>query len=160
MRVAYDRKTETIYFLDEIYKKHCSNSDFAKEIIAKGYDKTDGGERYYSVFGGDYGERRQLIIADNAEPKSIADLQGMGLKVIACQKYPGCVLYRTKWLQNRRIVIDPKRTPNAHREFSTYEYMTDKDGNFLADVPDKDNHCIDGVSYALDRIINQRKASA
>ncbi len=160
MRVAYDRKTETVYFIDEIYKKHCSNSDFAKEIIARGYDYTGN-----IVNGGIFGsyermKERQLIIADNAEPKSIADLQGMGLKVIACQKYPGCVLYRIKWLQSRRIVIDPKRTPNAHREFSTYEYLTDKDGNFLADVPDANNHCIDSVSYALDRIINQRKASA
>ena len=79
---------------------------------------------------------------------------------IDCQKFPGCVMYRIKWLQNRRIVIDPKRTPNAWREFSQYEYMQSKDGEFLADVPDKENHCIDSVSYALDRVIYRRGVSA
>lgn len=160
MRVAYDRKHDTVYLLDEIYKKHCSNKQLADEIKAKGYDKASGDERYYSVFGGEYHEERQLIIADSAEPKSIYDLQGEGLKVTACQKFPGCVLYRIKWLQNRHIIIDPRRTPNAHREFIGYEYMTTKDGEFLADVPDANNHCIDAVSYSLDRLIYRKGITA
>ena len=160
MRVAYDRKKEVIYFLDEIYRKHCSNKELADEIKRRGYDYTGQIVRGGYLSGYDQYEERQIVIADSAEPKSIADLQGMGIKCIACTKYPGVVQYRTKWLQNRRLVIDPARTPHAYREFSTYEYMTDKDGNFIADLPDKNNHCIDGVSYSLDRIINQRKASA
>ena len=161
MRVAYDSKHDTIYLLDEIYKKHCSNKQLADEIKARGYDYT--GQYKTAASWGIYPEvykEKQLIICDSAEPKSINDLQGEGLKAIACQKFPGCVLYRIKWLQNRRIVIDPARTPNAHREFISYEYMTTKDGEFLADVPDKDNHCIDAVSYALDRVIYRRGVSA
>ena len=95
-----------------------------------------------------------MIVCDSAEPKSINDLRSEGLKCIACQKYPGSVIYGVKWLQNRRIVIDPARTPNAHREFIQYEYCTTKDGEFLADVPDANNHTIDAVRYALDRLIN------
>ncbi len=68
--------------------------------------------------------------------------------------------YRVKWLQHRRIVIDPARTPNAHREFVGYSYDTDKDGNILARLPDKDNHAIDAAAYALDRLIYQRGVSA
>ena len=82
------------------------------------------------------------------------------LKVIACKKYAGSVLYGIKWLQHRRIIIDPKRTPNALREFTQYEYVTTKDGEFLADVPDKDNHLIDATRYALDRLINIKGISA
>ena len=160
IRVAYDKKHDTVYLLDEIYKTHCSNKQLADEIKAKRYDKASGGERYYSVFGGEYHEERQLIIADSAEPKSIYDLQGEGLKVTACQKFPGCVLYRIKWLQNRHIIIDPRRTPNAHREFIGYEYLTDKDGNFLADVPDANNHTIDAVAYSLDRLIYRKGVTA
>ena len=160
IRVAYDKKHDTVYLLDEIYKTHCSNKQLADEIKAKGYDKASGGERYYSVFGGEYHEERQLIIADSSEPKSIYDLQGEGLKVTACQKFPGCVLYRIKWLQNRHIIIDPRRTPNAHREFIGYEYLTDKDGNFLADVPDANNHTIDAVAYSLDRLIYRKGVTA
>lgn len=161
MRVAYDSKHDTIYLLDEIYKKHCSNKQLADEIKARGYDYTGQYKTYASFTGYPEAYReKQLIICDSAEPKSINDLQGEGLKAIACQKFPGCVLYRIKWLQNRRIVIDPARTPNAHREFISYEYMTTKDGEFLADVPDKDNHTIDAVSYALDRVIYRRGVSA
>ena len=68
--------------------------------------------------------------------------------------------YGIKWLQKRKIVIDPRRTPNAHREFTGYEYSQTKDGQFLADVPDANNHSIDATRYALDRIINSSKNSA
>ena len=161
MRVAYDSKHDTIYLLDEIYKKHCSNKQLADEIKARGYDYT--GQYKTANSWGIYPEvykEKQLIICDSAEPKSINDLQGEGLKAIACQKFPGCVLYRIKWLQNRRIVIDPARTPNAHREFISYEYMTTKDGEFLADVPDKDNHGLDAVAYSLDRLIYRKGVTA
>ena len=157
MRVSYDRKRDTIYLLDEIYKKHCSNKQLADEIKGKGYHLT--GTYTGSIYSGIYPETA-TVICDCAEPKSIADLRNEGIKALACQKFPGCVMYRIKWLQNRRIVIDPKRTPNAWREFSQYEYMQSKDGEFLADVPDKENHCIDSVSYALDRVIYRRGVSA
>jgi phage terminase large subunit len=50
-------------------------------------------------------------------------------------------------------VIDPARTPNAHREFTNYQYATDRDGNFLSVLPDAENHTIDAVAYALDTVI-------
>lgn len=160
IRVAYDQKHDTVYLLDEIYKRQMSNKQLADEIKARGYDYT-GQIKSMGYYGGNERYReRQVIVCDSAEPKSINDLQSEGIKAIACQKFPGCVLYRIKWLQNRRIVIDPKRTPNAHREFINYEYMTTKDGEFLADVPDANNHTIDGVSYALDRIIYRRGITA
>ena len=161
MRVAYDSKHDTVYFLDEFYKKHCSNRELAEEIYRRGYEKTG---RYSSYVSPMYGYSSTLetstFICDCAEPKSIADLQSEGLKAIACRKFPGCVLYRIKWLQNRKLVIDPARTPNAYREFTNYEYLTDKDGVFLSDVPDANNHCIDATAYALDRLIYRRGESA
>lgn len=160
VRVAYDSKHDTIYILDEIYKRHLSNKQLAEAIKAKGYDNT--GHLVEAGFFSGYEAyiEKQVIVCDSSEPKSISDLQGEGLKAIPCQKFPGCVLYRIKWLQNRRIIIDPARTPNAHREFISYEYMTTKDGEFLADVPDANNHAIDAVSYALDRLIYRRGLTA
>ena len=161
IRVAYDQKHDTVYLLDEIYKKGLSNKQLADAIKAKGYDDT--GQFNTSYFMGAYPEvhrERQTIVCDSAEPKSINDLRGEGLKCIPCQKFPGSVLYGIKWLQNRHIIIDPARTPNAHEEFVGYEYMTTKDGEFLADVPDANNHTIDACRYALDRIINRRGVSA
>lgn len=161
LRVSYDRKHDTIYFLDEIYKRGLSNAQLAEEIKAKGYHKDGRGGYVSPVFGVMSAEGQQLITADCAEPKSIADMRAAGLKCTGCHKEPGCVEYRVKWLQHRRIVIDPARTPNAYRELVNYEYMTDKDGNFLSRLPDKDNHTIDAAAYALDRLIYyQRGLSA
>lgn len=157
IRVAFDQKHDVIYFLNEIYKRHLSNNELADLIKKNGFDRTGVTIDFYGYEG--YAER-QTIICDSAEPKSIADLQSSGLKAVACSKYPGSVLYGIKWLQHRKLIIDPKRTPNAYREFTQYEYCTAKDGEFLSDVPDKANHTIDAVRYALDRVIKNRKNSA
>jgi phage terminase large subunit len=48
----------------------------------------------------------------------------------------------------------------AWREFTTYEYQTTRDGEFTTDLPDKDNHTIDSVRYALDMQINDKRHTA
>ena len=150
---AYDRKRETVYILDEIYKRGLSNKQLAKEIKAKGHHLT--GALYSSPFGGDHLER-QPIICDCAEPKSVADLRGEGLKARPCHKSPGCVEYRIKWLQHRRIVVDPKRAPNTARELQQYEYKRTKDGELTSELVDANNHGIDALAYSLDSLIYGR----
>ena len=68
--------------------------------------------------------------------------------------------YGIRWLQSKTIEIDQKRTPEAYREFTEYEYMRSRDGDILAEVPDKNNHCIDALRYSLDMIINSSRYSA
>ena len=159
VRLAYDRKTDTVYFIDEIYKRGCGNKEIADRIKEKGYDKT--GQVSGSIFGSEVYEERQLIVCDCAEPKSIVDLHDCGLKAVGCHKEPGCVQYRIKWLQHRRIVIDPERTPESAREFQNYCYVVDrKTGEITSELPDKDNHTIDSCAYALDRLIYRKGISA
>lgn len=160
IRCSYDRRTQTIYLLDEIVKRGCSNSDIADMIKAKGYDKAVPAEYSYLYLAGTTYQEKQLIICDCAEPKSVLDLRKMDIKAIECKKYPGSVNYGIRWLQSKHIVIDPKRTPTAFKEFTEYEYETTKDGEFLASVPDKNNHLIDGTRYALDQLINSAHYSA
>lgn len=147
IRVAYDAKRDTIFFLDEIYQRQLSNARLVELIKEKGYDTITTYPR---------GRKPLLITCDSAEPKSVMDLRDAGLCAVQCYKAPGCVEYRTKWLQRRKIVIDPRRTPNAYREFVNYSYATDKDGNILNVLPDKDNHTIDATAYALDDLIYRR----
>lgn len=160
IRCSYDRKHETIYILDEIYKRGLSNRQLAEEItpIVEGDIK---GDAYTSYISGLQFQDHSIIYCDAAEPKSIADLRDCGLKQArACHKEPGCVEYRVKWLQHRRIVIDPARTPNAAREFANYEFERDKDGNTLSSLPDRDNHTIDSLAYALDREIYRKRGQS
>jgi len=94
--------------------------------------------------------KNELIYADSAEPRSIFELQQRGLKVVPAIKGKGSVNFGIRKLQDlREIVIDSKRCPNAAREFVEYEIERDKSGNFKAEFPDKNNHLIDAVRYAL-----------
>lgn len=160
VRLSYSEKTDTIMFLDEIVKLGCSNREIADRIKEKGYHLTGriSGSPYFFPYG--Y-EEKQPIVCDSADPKSIIDLSDCGLKAYACHKEPGCVQYRTKWLQHRRIVIDPDRTPESAKEFQNYCYVVDrKTGEITSQLPDRDNHTIDGCSYALDRLIYRKGISA
>lgn len=141
IRAAYDRKHETIYLLDEIYRRNMANDELAEEIKRRKYDDYE-------------------IVCDSAEPKSIADMKGRSLFARPSYKRPGCVEYRVKWLQHRRIVIDPARTPNAHREFVNYSYRVDKNGEVLPSLVEGNEHSIDATAYALQRVIFSRETSA
>jgi PBSX family phage terminase large subunit len=153
IRAAYDRRSDTVFLLDEIYMRSLSNAELAAKITERGYQFTG---RIKCAGWDERGPEKAVITCDCAEPKSIADLQAQGLKAVPCRKFSGCVAYRIKWLQHRKITIDPKRTPNAYREFTAYSYNTDKDGNFLSRLPDRDNHAIDALAYALDSLIYSR----
>ena len=144
IRAAYDRKHQTIFITDEIYQRGLTNTQAAAIIKERGYDLEPM-----------TGRPGQLMTCDNAEPKSIADMREEGINARACAKWPGSVLYGIRWLQSRYIIIDPARCPNTWREFSEYEYATTKDGEFLADVPDANNHSIDALRYALNPLIRQ-----
>ena len=160
LRVSYEPKTETVWIMDEIYKTHMSNRQLAEKIIENGWGHLGLKYNHLELLEGTYQERA-LIIADSASPKDIADMRDHGLKVIGCTKYAGCVEYRIRWLQHRKIIVDPRRTPNTARELQNYQYDIDKKtGEVLSSVPDKENHSLDSLAYSLDRVIYSRKHSA
>ncbi len=134
-RLHYDKTRRKLYFIDEIYGVKLSNREVAEEIK----------KRKYSDFE---------IIADSAEPKSIAELKSLGVKCRGAVKGPGSVEYGEKWLDDlEEIVIDFERTPNAAREFENIDYQMDKDGNIKSKLEDKDNHTIDLCRYACEPLM-------
>lgn len=101
--------------------------------------------------------RNELITADSAEPKSISDYKSYGAFIRGAEKGPDSVNYGMKWLQSlNHIYIDKRRCPNTFREFTRYEYERDKDDNVISGYPDRDNHHIDAVRYALERFYKRR----
>ena len=139
IKCSYDRMRNRLYILDEIYQPQLSNAR-ATELIKQRMNPA------------------MYITADSAEPKSISDMNERGLKVIGAKKGPDSVHYGIDWLQHlSAIVIDKKRTPNAYREFSCYEYDTDRYGNFISRFPDKNNHVIDATRYSCENFISSRK---
>ncbi len=139
VRLQYEPRTMTVYVFDELKRLKTGNEELIAALA-------------------DY--KHTQTIADNAEEKSIAFFQGNGFNLRACVKGPGSVDYGIKWLASRvKIVIDRKRCPETAREFESYEYIKDKNGNYVSGYPDKDNHFIDAVRYALNDEIMQSRAA-
>ncbi|WP_036169417.1 terminase large subunit, partial [Lysinibacillus sphaericus] len=91
--------------------------------------------------------------ADSAEPKSIAELRDelQIPRIYGVKKGPDSVEYGEEWLDDLDFIcIDPERTPNIAREFENIDYQTDKDGNPIPRLEDKDNHTIDATRYAFE----------
>lgn len=118
--------------------------------------------RNQDVFREIYEEKKlcskvELVTADSAEPKSVADFRAYGAFIREAEKGPDSVRYGIKWLQGlRHIYIDKRRCPETWKEFISYEYETDKDGNFISAYPDANNHSIDAVRYALEKFYKRR----
>lgn len=141
LRTYYDSAREKIYLIDELYVNKWSNSKTADWIKKKGYD--------------DY-----TMICDSAEPKSVNDFRDAGLPARGAIKGPGSIEYGFKFLQTKTIVIDPKRTPNAYKEITEYEYDRDKEGNVISGYPDGNDHAISALRYAYEPLFNRRGYSA
>ncbi|MDD3410285.1 MAG: PBSX family phage terminase large subunit [Eubacteriales bacterium] len=102
---------------------------------------------------------RDVITADNEDPRSISQLRAHGVRVIAAKKGKDSVDHGMKWLQTlAEIVIDPSKCPFSAKEFAAYEYDRDKSGNVLPRYPDKNNHSIDATRYAMESVSAQKSA--
>lgn len=90
-----------------------------------------------------------LIKADAAEPKSIAELNNLGINAIPAQKGPDSVLHGIKWLKGFEIIVDPK-CKGLIEELGLYRWKVDKLDNPLNIPEDKNNHYIDALRYGSD----------
>jgi len=137
---AYDAQQRRIYAVDEFYGSGNSVDRLANAVKSR----TQG-----------------IVRCDSADPRMISELGKRGIKTIAVKKGPGSVEHGMRWLQSLgAIIVDPKRTPNIAKEFSSYEYETDKNGDFLPEYPDKDNHTIDATRYALEQAMLSARITA
>lgn len=128
----FDKTRRRLYIFHEVYQVGLSNRKLAELIKQEN-------------------KGNKLVVADSAEPKSIAELRGYGINIKGARKGPDSVEYGIKFLQDlEEIIIDPERCPNTLREFLNYELEKDNNGNFKAEFPDKNNHTIDAVRYALE----------
>lgn len=135
-KMHYDSTRKTLYIYDEYRANKQSNAETWNNLVMlKGVTGTD------------------LITADSAEPKSIGDYRDYGSLCRPAVKGPDSVRYGIKWLQSlKKIVIDPRRCPETAKEFQNYEYERTDNGDIISGYPDKDNHSIDSVRYAMERV--------
>lgn len=131
---AIDRENKRIYVFDEIYQKGMSNKAIYDAIEGLGYIK-------------------EKITADCAEPKSIDELRGLGLrKIKGAVKGKDSINNGIQYIQDYEIIIHP-RCVNFITEISNYTWDEDKFGNKINKPIDDFNHLMDAMRYALERFI-------
>ena len=141
VRMHFDAKKLDLYIFDEFTTYKTRNEDTFHRLYDEEHKLT----------------RAELVTADSAEEKSVADFRAYGAFIRPAKKGPDSIRYGIKWLQGlRHIYIDKNRCPETYYEFVNYEYERDKDGNFISAYPDADNHSIDAVRYALENYCNRR----
>lgn len=123
-----DSVANTIYIFDEWYKRGVTNRDIAEVIKARGY----AGER---------------IICDSAEPKSITELNELGIKAEGSRKGKDSVNHGIKLIQNYEIVVHPRCT-EFYKEIQNYA-IDEKTGKPIHEF----SHGMDAMRYALGKIL-------
>ena len=135
-----DLKNKVIYVFDELYKKGLSNKKIYEEVEAMGH-------------------RKESIIADSAEPKSIDELRSLGLtRVRAAKKGKDSILNGIQFIQDFKLVIHP-RCVNFLTEVTNYQWAKDKFDNSINKPIDDFNHLMDAMRYAIEPYIIQHKNS-
>jgi len=126
VRVGY--RDGELFVRELFYEVGMTNRDIANRLRYLGVDKTE------------------VIWADSAEPKSIAELQHFGFNVRAVKK--GEINYGIDLIKQYPLNCT-KDSPNLHKEFRKYKWEEDKDGKLLNRPVDLYNHGMDAMRYAF-----------
>ncbi len=125
-----DNNKRKIYVFDELYEKGLTNKMLFEKLQSKGYIK-------------------ERIIADSAEPKSIAELWDLGARrVTAARKGKDSINNGIQYVQNYEIIIHPKCV-NFLTEISNYAWDKDKAGNLMTKPLEGFDHLMDAMRYAM-----------
>lgn len=135
-----DEKNKRIYIFKEYGATGKTNKDLINIIMSLGFSKS-------------------VIIADSAEPKSIAEIKSGGIqKIRACSKGKDSILHGIQQLQNYEIIIHPS-CQGIITEFENYTWQKDKNTDSYVNKPIDDfNHYIDALRYSLQCVKTKLKS--
>jgi PBSX family phage terminase large subunit len=116
------------YILDEItYQKGLSNKQIADILLM---------------------QKKALVIADSAEPKSIDEIALYGVHIMPATKGQGSVLQRIQIAQAQQISVT-KRSSNIWKEYKNYLWIRDKEGRIINEPDHLWSHSMDAFMYPL-----------
>ena len=122
-------KYNDAYIFDElIYQKGLLNSDISNLLKTNNVN--------------------DIVYADSAEPKSIAELNSYGHNVLPVSKGRDSIVYGLNLINQNKVYVT-SRSKNLINELRNYIWMVDKQGNKLNKPIDAYNHAIDAMRYAM-----------
>lgn len=134
----YDRDGKTIYVTQEFYKSGCQLSQILEAIMQMGLSKSK-------------------IFMDSAEPRSIDYFRKQRINVVPSIKGQNSVKARIMFLQDHKIIVDPK-CKNIINELENFSYIKSKQtGEYTEDTTHEYSHGIDGLGYAYSDIYTKSK---
>lgn len=134
----YDKEAETIWVFDELYERGLTNPELAQKIRDMNYHK-------------------QRIFFDSADPKSITELNRLGIYAKPAKKGKDSIKFGLAFLNRHKIIIHPK-CRNVINEFKDYQYKKDKQtGEYIMDKFEGADHAVDALRYAYAEIYTQAR---
>ena len=121
-RVAIDHKRMILYVKEELYKSGLSTNELG--LIVKSICE------------------HKLIIADSASPRTLQDLDSLGLNIKGVKKPAGSIIEGIKVMQNYKIIVHPDSN-NLVKELNNYIWVDKRGGVPIDDY----NHLLDGFRY-------------
>ncbi len=109
--------------------------DIIYQMEELGFDKTD------------------TIWCDSALPQNIEELKRSRFNVKPVNKKS--ILHGIDLIKRHHIWIESTST-NTIKEFQTYRFKEDKDGNLIDTPEDDNNHSIDAIRYVLESELNKK----
>ncbi|HDZ3300187.1 TPA: PBSX family phage terminase large subunit [Staphylococcus aureus] len=135
-----DVKNKKLYIIEEYVKQGMLNDEIANVIKQLGYSK-------------------EIITADSAEQKSIAEISNHGInRIRPAMKGKDSIISGIQYLNQFDIVID-ERCFKTIEELDNYTWKKDKNtGEYYNEPVDTYNHCIDALRYSVEMLmINNKK---
>jgi phage terminase large subunit len=134
----YNKDKEEIYIFDELYERGLTNPELAHKIKNMQYHK-------------------QRIFFDCADPKSITELNRLGIFAKPAKKGKDSIKFGLAFLNRHKIYVHPK-CRNTINEFKDYQYKKDKQtGEYIMDKFEGADHAIDALRYAYAEIYTQAR---
>lgn len=117
------------YILDEVlYQKGLSNKQLADILLNQ--------------------DRKAMVIADSAEPKSIDEIRSYGINIQPASKGQGSVQQGIQSVQSQQISVT-KRSTNIIKEYRNYLWQKDKEGRTI-NIPEHQwSHSMDAIRYGI-----------
>ena len=131
IRMAIDDKNKILYIYYEYYKNKMTDDKTAKDLV-------------------EFKENKELIIADSAEPKTIAFYNQEGFRMIGAKKFQGSRLANIKKVKRFKKIICSDICINTIRELSTLTYAKNKNDEIIYNEFNIDPHTFSAIWYGLD----------
>jgi phage terminase large subunit len=118
---------DNLYIKELLYETRLTNLDLANKLKELGISRT------------------AEIVGDSAEPKSIEEIYRQGFNIKPSNK--GAGIHLGIDIMRRYKIHITKDSLNAIKEFQSYKWVTDKNGNVLNTPVKVNDHLLDAVRY-------------